>query len=179
MGQPIQTGSQYRVLFFTTFVSTESGASYALRETVRRLSSRGIRVTLVIPESKDSRYMFPQSEFEVEYLEMPRPRQTINCLQHAHYLLSIPRTIFAICNTIRARRIGIVHMNEITDLIGGIAARLSRVRTVCHVRTDGIPNPYRSLVLLALEATSNSIIVPSRSTAAWLSSDRPRLAGRI
>jgi glycosyltransferase involved in cell wall biosynthesis len=171
--------SSLRVLYFSTFVSRESGASYALRQMVRRVARSGIRSTVVIPDSLESREMFSDQEFDVVYLEMQRPRRTFNFVTHASYCLSFPKTLLALRRLIRDRNVQIVHCNEITDFIAAFAAKLSGVPCVYQVRHDGIPNPYRRVLTLTLKTTADAIVVPSKSTATWLGSDVNSLAERI
>ena len=169
----------FRVLFFTTSVSRESGASYALRETIRRVQANGIEPIVVLPACLDSRQMFPEDEFDVVYLEMRRPRKTWNIVAQGKYFLSFPSTLSALRKLIQQKNINLVHFNEITDFIAGIAAKFCGIPCVCHVRHDGIPNPYRYLLLFVLKHTVKIIVVPSNSTAAWIIAERNELESRL
>jgi glycosyltransferase involved in cell wall biosynthesis len=168
-----------RVMYFATFVSHESGASHALRQTVTRVSAFGIKAFLVIPDSDESRRMFPDTEFEVIYLNMGRPRRTWNLLLHMKYVASLPGILSALNKMIRSRGIQVVHCNEITDFVGGWAARMCRIPCIYHVRHDGIPRLYRTTLALLLHRTAAAIVVPSRSTASWLSSGIVPLKKRV
>jgi glycosyltransferase involved in cell wall biosynthesis len=167
-----------RVLFFSTFVSRESGASYALQETIKRVETRGVSPLVVVPNSEDSRYMFPSNMFDVIYLPIHRPRRTWNPLIQIRYWISFPSTLFTLRRLIHQRGIHIVHFNEITDYIAGMAAHLCRVQCVCHVRADRPPEPYRWLLLSVLKRTVSAIVVPSKSTGAWIVSDAHDLVDR-
>jgi glycosyltransferase involved in cell wall biosynthesis len=134
---------------------------------------------LVVPESLDSRDMFVENEFDVVYLKIRRPRRTRNLWTHMTYFLSFPLTLFALRRIIREKDTQLVHFNEITDFIAGLAAKLCAVPSVCHVRADSPPNPYRWLLLSTLERTVDAIIVPSKSTEDWIASGARKLAGRI
>ena len=161
------------------FVSQEGGACHALRETVRRVASRGVEPFVVVPECEDSLAMFPKSEFDVAYLKMQRPRRTWNAAIHGKYLASFPSTFLALRRLIRQRGIHLVHFNEITDFIGGMAARSCGVPCVCHVRAHRLPNPYRAALLSTLKATVDAVVVPSKYTASWIASDAAGLADRV
>jgi glycosyltransferase involved in cell wall biosynthesis len=167
------------VLLFSSYVSHESGASHALRETVKRIRARGIKPLVVIPKSEDSRAMFPKEDFDVVYLNIRRPRRTWNALIHARYLFSFPETLFSLRRLILERDIRLVHFNEITDFIAGMASKWCSVPCICHVRADRPPNPYRWLLLATLSRTTNAIVVPSKSAGDWIASDRRALADRI
>ncbi len=167
------------VLFFSTFVSCESGGSHALRATVQRVTQRGVRPVVVVPDSLDSRELFSEEQGDVVYLKMRRPRLTWNLWTHAAFFLSFPATLLALRRVIRRKRVDLVHFNEITDFVAGIAARSCGVPSVCHVRADGLPNPYRWLLLRTLKRVADAIVVPSKSTAAWLAAGAPELTGKI
>jgi hypothetical protein len=175
----LYTDKSIKVLYFSTFVSKESGASYALRQMVRRTAQNDISPTIVVPDSPESVEMFPASEFDVIYLEMRRPRRTFNFAIHARYCLSFPKTLAALRKLIRDRHIQVIHCNEITDFMAAFAAKLEGVSCIYQVRHDGIPNPYRRVLTFVLEKTSDAIVVPSKSTATWLIASSKPLAERI
>ena len=123
--------------------------------------------------------MFPKKDFDVVYLNIQRPRRTWNALIHARYLFSFPETLFSLRRLILERDIHLVHFNEITDFIAGMASKWCGIPCICHVRADRPPNPYRWLLLATLSRTTNAIVVPSKSAGNWIASDRRALAGRI
>jgi len=167
------------VLFFSSYVSRESGASHALRETVRRISAGGARPVVAIPDCSDSREMFPSSEFDAVYLPLERPRKAWNPLLHARFAWSLPRTLSALGRLIRERGIEIVHSNEITDFAGGIAGRFCGKPCVFHVRTDAIQRPYRWPLMPLLDSIADVVVVPSEATQAWIAAERPSLGEKI
>jgi glycosyltransferase involved in cell wall biosynthesis len=175
----LYTDKSLKVLYFSTFVSRESGASYALRQMVRRAAQNDISPIIVVPASLESVEMFPASEFDVIYSEMKRPRRTLNVGIHARYCLSFPKTLAALRQLIRDRHVQVVHCNEITDFMAAFAAKLEGVPCIYQVRHDGIPNPYRRVLTFVLEKTADAIVVPSKSTAAWLIASSKALAERI
>jgi glycosyltransferase involved in cell wall biosynthesis len=168
-----------KVLFFTTYVSQESGASHALRETVRRVASCGVKPLVVVPDCAGSREMFSPSEFETVYLPIERPRRTWNPVLHVRFAFSLPSTVLALRRLIRRRRIQLVHFNEVTDFLAGAAAKACGIPSVCHVRADGIPSQYRRPLVWLLKQLTSAIVVPSLSTKEWLEADEPDLGKRI
>jgi glycosyltransferase involved in cell wall biosynthesis len=167
-----------KVLYFSTYVSRESGASHALRELIRNVASRGLRALAVLPDSPDSREMFPAGEFDVVYLPIERPRRTWNLGIHARWLVNAPTIFFALRRLVCERGVDLVHCNEITDFLGGLAARSCGVPAVCHVRADRPANPFRAALLRMLESVSDAVVVPSKSAERWIRRDSWRLAGR-
>lgn len=166
------------VLFFSTYVSRESGASHALRETMRNVAACGIRPLVVLPDSADSREMFLNSEFEALYLKIHRPRRTWKAWVHARWAVNSMAMFFSLRRLLRERNVDVVHCNEVTDLVAGLAAKSGGVPCICHVRTDRPPNPYRSLLLSTIEKVADAVIVTSKCTAEWLTRGNKKLAQR-
>lgn len=166
------------VLFFSTYVSRESGASYALRETMRNVAGCGILPLVVIPDSADSREMFRRSDFDAVYLKIERPRRTWNPWVHARWAVNSLKTFFSLRRLIRQKNVNLVHCNEITDLLAGLAAKSCGIPCVCHVRTDVPPQPYRELLFSALKHLADVVIVTSKSTAAWVTAEGNGLGQR-
>ncbi len=168
------------VLFFATDVALQSGASNALREIVRSVASYGAKPVVVIPDSRDSREMFPEKEFDVIYLpNIRRVRRTLNPNVQWKYMLAFLPTLIRLKRIIHDRQVDIVHFNEVTDIIGGMAARWRKIPSVCHVRADGIPNPYRSILLSILDRVVDTIVVPSRSVQRWIVKGREGIFPKI
>lgn len=167
------------VLFFTADVARQSGASYALRETVRRMAATGRRAIVVVPDIAASRELFPEKEFDVVYLPIRRLRLSSDPRVQAAWIWSSARTVRRLTRIIRRERVELVHFNEIVDFIAGVAARAAGVPVVCHVRADGIAGVVRPLLARIISWTADAIIVPSRSTAAWMTEALPRLGRKI
>jgi glycosyltransferase involved in cell wall biosynthesis len=168
-----------KVLFYSSYVSHESGASHAMRETIRRVAARGVKPVVVVPECKGSHEMFPRIEFDAVYLNIERPRKTRNPVVQARFCLSSILTLLALRRIIRQREIDIVHFNEITDFLGGIAGWFCRKPCVCHVRADGISDLYRRLLIPLLKHIADAVVVPSKSTANWIRGEDDEVAGKI
>lgn len=175
----IHSAQHARVLFFTSIMSWEGGACRAFRETVKRVAAHGIHPVVAVPECADSLAMFPKSDFDVVYLKMQRPRRTWNPWVQGRYVVFFPATFFSLRRLIHERGIQLVHFNEFTDFVGGIAARSCGVPCVCHVRAHRLSNPYRWAFLSLLKATVGAIVVPSRYTAEWIEADDVALGQRV
>jgi glycosyltransferase involved in cell wall biosynthesis len=168
-----------RILFFTTSIFWEGGASRAFCETIRRVSARGIDALVVVPDCQDSRDMFPESEFNVVFLKLQRPRRSWNPWIQGKYFVSFPATLYSLCRLIRKRSVDLVHFNELMDFVAGIAAKACRVPCVCHVRAHRLPNPHRWLMIRMLTAFADSIVVPSQYTARWIKAESAELGKRV
>ena len=171
--------TQPKVLYFSTYVSHESGASHALRETIRRVTLFGVKPVVVVPDCPDSHEMFPSGEFDVTYIRLERPRNTLDLRTQSKYLCSFLPTLAALRRVIRTKEVDLVHFNEITDFIAGIAGASCRTPSVCHVRHDGLSKLYRRTLIPMLRKTVEAVIVPSKSTEAWLRSEDKELAKKI
>ena len=168
-----------RVLFYTTIMSWEGGASRAFREAVKRVAVRGVEPVVVVPDCADSYEMFPKSDFDVVYMKMQRPRRTWNPWIQGRYLALFPSALLSLRRLIRKKGIQLVHFNEVMDFNAGIVARLCGVPCVCHVRAHRLPNPYRWALLSMLKATVDAIVVPSRYTEAWIKAEDANLGERV
>jgi glycosyltransferase involved in cell wall biosynthesis len=164
-----------RVLFFTTIMTWEGGATRAFRETVKRVAALGVEPVVVIPDCADSYEMFPKSDFDVVYMKMQRPRRTWNPRIQARYLALFPSTLLFLRRLIREKGIHLVHFNEIMDFVAGMAARSCGVPCVCHVRAHRLPNPYRWALLSLLRSTVDAIVVPSRYTGDWIKDEDAKI----
>ena len=169
----------YKVLFFASDVRLQSGASYALCETVKRVSALGVKPIVVIPDTEDSYKLFPEKHFDVVYLKMRRVRRTLNPKVQLDFMLSIIPMLTALYRIIKQNNVKILHFNEITDFFAGFVARLCGIPVVCHVRADGIPNPFRKILLILLNIFSDAVIVPSKSNVHWITEDYQKLSRKV
>jgi glycosyltransferase involved in cell wall biosynthesis len=70
-------------------------------------------------------------------------------------------------------------LNEITDIFFGLAASLAGVPCICHVRADGIGNPYRAVLVGLLRLLADRVIVPSVSTRNWIANESAAVNPRM
>lgn len=159
-----------KVLFLSTHVFSQSGSSYAMRETIRRVAKNGVDPLVVVPDSPDSRELFSSAEFHVFFIRMARLRNVLNPFVHISYLLSLIPLIFRLLQIIRSQGVELVHFNEINDIVAGVAARLCGVPCVCHIRADGLPAVQQRVFLWILKRLVKTIVVPSESTGNWVRS---------
>lgn len=168
-----------RVLFFVSDISLQSGASYALCETVNRLCQCGVEPTVVLPDTAQSRGMFAKVPCECIYLNIRRPRLSLNPMVQIPYLFSLLPMLLRIRRIARSRSIDLIHYNECLDFVVGLVARSCRLPVVCHVRADGWPVWVQHVLRGALWLFADIVIVPSNSTADWIRNRNEELASRI
>jgi glycosyltransferase involved in cell wall biosynthesis len=156
------------VLFFASDISPQSGASHALLLTAKRLQARGVEASVMVPDTAASRAFFANFDGQVFFLRINRPRRSIHPVTLLKSAWSWFRTTVALRRILRNGGSHLLHLNEITDMFYGLAASLAGVPCVCHVRSDGIPNPYRAVLVGLLRLFADRVIVPSVSTRNWI-----------
>lgn len=176
---PFTPMTTLRVLFFVSDISLQSGASYALCETVNRLCRCGVEPTVVLPDTAQSRSMFAKIPCECVYLNIRRPRLSLNPMIQVPYLLSLIPMLVRLRRIARRRSIDLIHYNECLDFAAGLVARSCRLPVVCHVRADGWPVWVQYVLRGALRLFADIIIVPSNSTAEWIRNRGGKLATRV
>ena|SRR5579871_2910632 len=157
-----------RVLFFASDISPQSGASHALLLTAKRLQAEGVETGLAVPATTASRAFFSDFNGQVLFVEIDRPRRTLHPIALLKSAWSCFSTIVAVRTILRSGNYDLLHLNEINDAPCGLAALLAGVPCVSHVRSDGIPNPYRAILLSLLRMVADRVIVPSVSTRNWI-----------
>jgi glycosyltransferase involved in cell wall biosynthesis len=167
-----------RVLFFTSDISIQSGASHALLLTMNRLLLRGVEVSLAVPDTVASRQFFADFRGGVSFLRLDRPRLTRNLRTLWKSATSCLRTVAALSRIIRNGAVDILHLNEIIDIPYGLAAVLAGVPCLSHVRADGISRPQRRVLVVLLRVLTQRVIVPSISTRDWITADSPAIGSR-
>ena len=98
-------------------------------------------------------------------LKLPRPRRGRSPAQHAAEVLRTATSAYRLRKIIRDEQIALVHVNEILDVYGGIAARMARVPCVWHVRADmqGWPYPLRKVLPRIVAALATQVVAVSHS----------------
>jgi len=98
-------------------------------------------------------------------LPLPRPQRGRSAADYARDVVETARSARRLAKLIRREHVALVHVNEILDVYGGIAARIAGVPCVWHVRADisGWPRPLRAMLPRLVSALSNEVVVVSES----------------
>lgn len=157
--------SKPKILYTTTDTSPQSGAFHSLLYMSKEIKKWGFESLLVLPEEdKKNGTSSARAATPDHTLRLPKPRrgQPLNYyLQFAHHN---SRSILALAKILRKEQVALVHLNEIFDLYGAVAAKLAQVPCVWHIRAElsamGMLQPLLPRIVLTL---ANAVIAVSDS----------------
>lgn len=135
-------GSEIKVLMVTAAASPQSGATYQLLHMADLLKKFGIMPELALPYLPEG---LPDQT--IKQVALIPPRLVGGLSHHIRYLMMFLPSVLSLRSIILSDRVGIVHANEILDLQAALAARLSGVGLVWHVRADFPTLPCLSRLL--------------------------------
>ncbi|MGZ4125434.1 MAG: glycosyltransferase family 4 protein [Actinomycetota bacterium] len=154
----------FAILYTSADASAQSGAFRCLVDMATEAAVRGHRVLLVVPERPD-----PSLGLDVRVrtivMPLPRPRRGRSLTRYGLDVVDSVRRAFALARIVRRERVDVVHVNEILDVYGGLAARIARVPCVWHVRADmsSWPSALRRMLPRLVNALATRVVVVSAS----------------
>ncbi len=148
-----------KVLYTSADADSQGGALRCLFDMGNEIGNWGYQPILVLSQAQaGSSPTHEEGSVRTYALPLPRPKRGRSI---GSYLLDIVETMRSarrLASIIRKERVSVVHVNEILDVYGGIAARIAGVPCVWHIRADISAWPF------ALRAVLPRIV-------AWLSSE--------
>ena len=154
------------VLYTTSDADPQGGALRCLLEMGTEIRHWGFRPLFVLPDplpgSGASSSAIPADTLR---MRLPRPRRGRSPAQWVGGAVQTVRSCYRLARVMRRERVAVVHVNEMLDLYGGIAARLAGVPCVWHVRADisTWPRPAKMLFARAVGTLSSRVVVVSDS----------------
>lgn len=154
----------FPVLYTSADASAQSGAFRCLLDMANDAAARGHAVLLAVPERPDPS-LFADPRVRTLVMPLPRPRRGRSVARYGMDLFDTVRRAVALARIIRRERVGLVHVNEILDVYGGVAARLAGVPCVWHVRADvsSWPSPLRRVLPRVVHGLATRVIAVSAS----------------
>jgi L-malate glycosyltransferase len=163
-GQTMNNAARPKILYTTADASPQSGAFNSLLYMSKEIQKRGYESLLVLPETYGKHQQGSNGYAAIYTLQLPRPKRGQTPGYYLQFVLQNSRSIIALANIVRQEQVAIVHVNEILDLYGVIAARLAQVPCVCHVRAElSSMMILQSLLPRSVAALASAIIVVSKS----------------
>lgn len=154
------------VLYTSSDASPQSGAFRWLLEMAAGMAGRGYRPVLVLPEQAASGWP-PRGAPAVPtyFLPLPRIRRARSIPGNLGALARMLRSAVRLAGIVRREDVVLVHVNEVLDLHGGIAARMAGVPCVWHVRADASswPAPLRIGLPRLVAALADEVLCVSGS----------------
>jgi glycosyltransferase involved in cell wall biosynthesis len=154
-----------KILYTTSIASPQSGAFRSLLYMSRSIENWGYNPILVLPESSENyAFLTGKDHEQIYFLQLPQARRGRTVGFYTQYILHNPQTVHKLVRIIRRDQISIVHINEIVDIYAALAARMTGVPCVWHVRADLAETPrVRWLLPRIVAALAHRIVVVSES----------------
>ncbi len=152
------------ILYTSADASPQSGAFRCLLDMAEQGLGAGYRPILAL--SKEPGGPLGGAEALRTYvMRLPRLRRGRSAPRYAMDLVDTARAALRLARIARRERVDVVHVNEILDVYGAVAARLAGVPCVWHVRADmsSWPSPLRAALPRVANALADRIIAVSRS----------------
>ena len=153
-----------KVCFFSTGYSLQGGAERCQVIIVRHLLESGHEAHIVLPAESELAEHYRQIGAHVHIIYWQHLRKLSDPLHVMKYLFWLAPTILRVAWLCRRHRIDLVHVNEILDFQGLIAARLAGVPCVVFVRTildwplmDGILAAIATFLADAVACVSGAV----------------------
>lgn len=155
-----------KILYTSADASPQSGAFRCLLDMGIEIGNWGYRPVLALPEEPVGGSLPGEAgTLPSHVLPLPRPRRGRSAAQHAGELWQTAQSAYHLARIIRREHVALVHVNEILDVYGGIAARLAGVPCVWHVRADvsSWPSPLKKVLPRIVAALASEIVAVSDS----------------
>ena len=155
-----------KVLYTSADADRQGGALRCLFDMASEIVDWGYRPVLALSETHiDPMLKGKNGSPRIYTLPLPRPHRGSSIGAYLGDIFETIRSAWRLAAIIRREEISLVHVNEILDVYGGIAARLAGVPCVWHVRADisAWPFPLRILLPRMVAGLSSEIIAVSDS----------------
>lgn len=155
-----------KVLYTSADADRQGGALRCLFDMGNEIGNWGYRPILVLSKEHVGSSPAPENGSVRTYaLSLPRPKRGRSIGSYLLDIVETARSARRLANIIRRERVSLVHVNEILDVYGGIAARIAGVPCVWHVRADISAWPFalRKVLPRIVAGLSSEIIAVSAS----------------
>lgn len=156
------------------------GSDLALERTVRGHVARGGRSVVALPEAGPllARLAAAGAEVEVVPLAVLR-RRLVSPIGAAQLAVAVPLSALRLRRLARRTRAEVVHSNTCSIVSGAVAARITGLPHLWHLREHLEPLRRERVVARLVESGADLVAAVSGPTAEAIVSLRPRLAGRV
>jgi len=160
----IETGAP-TVLYTSADFDGQGGALRCLMDMGNEIGAWGYRPMLALSDRQQGGPAQANGALPTFRLSLPRPQRGRSAADYVRDVLETARSARRLARLIRRQHVALVHVNEILDVYGGLAAKIAGVPCVWHVRADisGWPRPLRAVLPRIVSALSSEIVVVSES----------------
>lgn len=156
-------------ILFVHFNSELTGSDISLFNHVKWLNKKKFLPVVVLPY--EGPLVKKYQEIDVKVLFSPMTKARRNIYSILNYILRFPFEIYKIVKIIHSEQPDLVHTNDLPNLHGPIAAKLSGVKHVQHIRKYVLkPRIIYDILSIIAIALSDRIIVVSEANLSNLSS---------
>ena len=165
MTATVNAAPERKVLYTSADSDGQGGALRCLFDMGNEIGNWGYRPIFVLSNEAGSSPMNGNGRVRTYALRLPRPKRGRSATSYVRDLVETVRSACRLARIIRREGVSVVHVNEILDVYGGIAARLAGVPCVWHVRADisSWPIPLRKVLPRIVAGLSSEIIAVSAS----------------
>lgn len=153
------------------------GSDRSLLNLVKNLDKDKFNITVILPEDGplvDKINSFDNVEVIINELAVLR-RKNLSLSGISKYFIELMRSIKFINNLIKEKSIDIVYTNTSVIFVGGISAKICKVKSVWHIR-EIIKSKYeRFIVSKIVNIFSDYIIANSKATAEAISKNKDKV----
>ena len=153
------------VLYTSADFDAQGGALRCLMDMGNEIGEWGYRPMLALSDRQQGGPGRANGAPPTFRLALPRPQRGRSAVDYVRDVLETARSARRLAKLIRRQHVALVHVNEILDVYGGLAAKIAGVPCVWHVRADisGWPRPLRAVLPRIVSALSTEVVVVSES----------------
>lgn len=162
----VSTATAPKILYTSADSDQQGGALRCLFDMGNEIGDWGFRPVFVLSQEHAGVSPMPQHGALRTYsLPLPRPKRGRSIASYVGDIVATARSARRLAGIIRREHVALVHVNEILDVYGGIAAKIAGVPCVWHIRADisSWPRLLRIVLPRIVAWLSSEIIVVSAS----------------
>jgi glycosyltransferase involved in cell wall biosynthesis len=159
-----------RVLYFASQFALQSGATHAMMRLAQTVRENGNWTMIVAPVPMEQQRRLEENGVRVVAMDLRTPRGMRAIKANLLFLAVFIPHVLRVARIILRERIEIVHVTEIFDVVGIMAAWITGRRCLMHIRADLDPRLVSRGMLVAARLMSNvlahivdMVIIPSQS----------------
>jgi glycosyltransferase involved in cell wall biosynthesis len=124
---------------------------------------------LALPSDSESytSLLTPEEIEKTQFLKLLQAKQGRSLPYYLRYVGTNLKASYQLARTIRQKKVSIVHINEILDVHGALAAKIAGAACVWHIRAELSPWPVMHQFLPRLAAALSDTIVVVSQSALW------------
>lgn len=163
-----QSEGQIGILFVHANNVDVGGADYCMLKIVRELDRTKFRPIVALRVRTRIVDLYEQVGVKVILLPLVRWQRQMNFVKFVRALLIFPLSVTFLIVTIIKERVQIVHSNDLLDVVGSFAGKLTGRYAIQHVRMIVIKNSFlRRFVSKLLSIANDKILCVSDAVRQW------------